>query len=81
VVKELASLESLHVTTTGEDFLSVCEAMKELDLPWTKVRGVTTDGAPSMIGKKTGLMGRIRREMDKQNPEFYMKLHCIIHHR
>jgi hypothetical protein len=32
-----------------------------------------------MTGKKMGLMGTIRLEMDKQNPEFYMVLHCIIH--
>jgi hypothetical protein len=53
--------------------------MKELELPWTKLNWVTTDRAPSMIEKKTYLMGRIRREMDKQNPEFDMELHCIIH--
>jgi hypothetical protein len=46
--------------------------MKDLELPWTKLEGVITDGAPSMVGKKTGLMGRIRREMGKQNPKFYM---------
>jgi hypothetical protein len=33
---------------------------------------VETGGAPSMPGKKIGLRGRIRREMDKQNSEFYM---------
>jgi hypothetical protein len=32
-----------------------------------------------MIGKETDLMGRIRREMDKENPELFRKLHCIIH--
>jgi len=32
---------------------------------------VKTDGASSMIGRKTGVMGSSRREMDKQNPEFY----------
>jgi hypothetical protein len=32
-----------------------------------------------MIGNETGLMGRIKREMDKENTEFYMELHCIIH--
>jgi hypothetical protein len=31
-----------------------------------------TDEAPSMIGKETDLMGRIRRGIDKLNPEFYM---------
>jgi hypothetical protein len=39
--------------------------MKELELPETQLKGVATEGAPGMIGKKTGLMGRIRREMDK----------------
>jgi hypothetical protein len=40
LVGELASLKRLHGTTTGEDlFLSVCEAMKELELPWTKLKG------------------------------------------
>jgi hypothetical protein len=53
VVKELSSLESLHGTKTGEDlFLSVCETMKVLELPWAKLQGVTTDGAVSMVGKK-----------------------------
>jgi hypothetical protein len=48
-------------------------------LPWTRLHRVTTDEALSMMGKKTGLMGRIRREMDKQNHKFYMKFHCTIH--
>jgi hypothetical protein len=60
-LKNKLSLKSLHGTTAEVDlFLSVCETMKELELPWTKLMGVTTDGAPSMIGKKTGLMHRIR---------------------
>jgi hypothetical protein len=63
----------LHGTTTGEDmFLSMCETMKELELPWTKLKRVTTDKAPSMIGKKTGLKDRIRQETDKQNPELHL---------
>jgi hypothetical protein len=39
-VKELASLKGLQGTTTGKDlFLSVCETMKELEMPWTKLKG------------------------------------------
>jgi hypothetical protein len=80
VVEELASLKSLHGTVTGGDlFLSVCKTIKELELPLTELNEVTTDRAPSMTGRKRGLMSRIRREMDKQNPEYYMELHCIIH--
>jgi hypothetical protein len=49
--------------------------MKELDLPWSKLKRVTTDGAASTTGKKTDLIGRIQRE---KNPEFYSKPHCVI---
>jgi hypothetical protein len=38
VVEELASVESLHGTTIGDLFLSLCETMKVLQLPWTKLR-------------------------------------------
>jgi hypothetical protein len=55
------------------------ETMKEFDPPWTKLRGVKTDRAPSIIGKETGLTGSIRRETDEQNHEFYMKPDCIIY--
>jgi hypothetical protein len=69
-------------TTAGVDmFFSVCETVKEHWLPWTKLKAATTDGAPSKIGKKTDLVGRIREEMDNQNPELKMELHCIIHQR
>jgi hypothetical protein len=57
----------------------LCETMKELELPCKILKEVRKDGTPSMIGKKIGLMGRIRQEMNKQSPQFYMKLHCIIY--
>jgi hypothetical protein len=34
--------------------------MKGFELPWTKLKEVTIDGAPSITGNKTGFMGRIR---------------------
>jgi hypothetical protein len=61
----------LHGTTTGEYlFLTagVCETMKQLGLPWTKLKGVTRGWAPSMTAKTTNLMGTFRPETDKQNP-------------
>jgi hypothetical protein len=39
---------------------------------------VETDGAPGVVEKKVGLMGRIGREMDKQISEFYMELHWVV---
>jgi hypothetical protein len=74
VVKELASLKSWHDTTKGESlFLSAWNhggIWAALDKTEEDVSG---------LGKKTGLMNRIRLEMDKQYPKFYMEIHCIIH--
>jgi len=39
---------------------------------------VITDGVSGMTEKKIGLVGRIRQEMDRQNPIYYMEPHCII---
>lgn len=78
-VEELGSLESLHGTTTEEDlFLSACELMKEFELLWTVLKGLQTDGDPRIFGKEICLVDRIMRELEKQNLEFFMKLHCII---
>jgi hypothetical protein len=61
VAGELDNLKNFHGATAEVDlFLSVCETMKELELPWTNLNGVTTDRAPRMIGMKTGFMDRIR---------------------
>jgi hypothetical protein len=35
--------------------------MKKVHLPQTKLKRVTTDGAPSTIGKKLGLLGRMAK--------------------
>jgi hypothetical protein len=63
--------KSLHNTTTREGmFLNVCETMTELNPPWTKLTGIPTDGAPSIIGKKTSLMDKIRRDVMNKIPNF-----------
>jgi hypothetical protein len=31
-----------------------------------------------MTGKKTGFMDKIMQDMDKQNSEFHVEIHCII---
>jgi hypothetical protein len=60
---------------TGENLsLSMCEIMKALELLWSKLKGETRDWAPSIMGKKTGLMGRIMQEMDKQILNFTWNL-------
>uniref|UniRef100_A0A3B4V0U4 Uncharacterized protein n=1 Tax=Seriola dumerili TaxID=41447 RepID=A0A3B4V0U4_SERDU len=65
--EELAALKSLKGTTTGEDiFCQVCQTMEELDLDWSKLASITTDGAPSMVGMSRGLIGRMNQEMEER---------------
>ncbi|KAG5852650.1 hypothetical protein ANANG_G00064790 [Anguilla anguilla] len=65
--EELAALQSLKGTTTGEDiFDKVCQTMQQLDLDWAKLASITTDGAPSMVGASRGLIGRMNREMEER---------------
>lgn len=43
VTEELLDLQSLKGQTRGMDFfVSVCEAVDELELPWSKVSGIIT---------------------------------------
>jgi hypothetical protein len=52
--------------------------LEKLELHWTKLKKVKPDGILNMTGRKIGLMGRIIREMDRQNTDFWMELLYII---
>ena len=77
--EELLALLPLTGQTRGED---VCLAVmdffrgpgKEIDLG--KLVSVTTDGAPSMVGREKGLVALLRKE--EGVPDF-LSYHCIIH--
>lgn len=80
VSEDLAALQSLTDTTTGEDiFGKVCQTMEELDLDWSKLASITTDGAPSMIGASRGLVGHMKREMEERGLTLPLQIHCLIH--
>ncbi|XP_069812872.1 general transcription factor II-I repeat domain-containing protein 2-like [Dendropsophus ebraccatus] len=68
VTEELAALQSIKGTTTGEDiYEKVSQTVKDLELDWAKLASVTTDGAPSMVGSKKGVIARINQEMEPVN--------------
>ncbi|XP_028663975.1 general transcription factor II-I repeat domain-containing protein 2-like [Erpetoichthys calabaricus] len=81
VTEELLGFKSMHGTTTGTDiFEEVCKCVTEINLPWDKLVGLTTDGAPAMSGKKNGLVGRMREKMQEENCAGELSVyHCIIH--
>ena len=70
--EELAAFQNLKRTTTREViFGKVCQTMKEVDLDWSKLASITTDGAPSMVG--------MSREMKEQGLPALLQVHCLIH--
>ena len=51
----------MRTTTKGEDvFELVNNFFKENGLQWTKLVGWTTDGAPAMLGRKSGFQARVK---------------------
>ncbi|CAJ1079930.1 PREDICTED: general transcription factor II-I repeat domain-containing protein 2-like, partial [Xyrichtys novacula] len=77
--EELLALLPLTGQTRGEDVcLTVMNFFrgpgKDTDLG--KLVSVTTDGAPSMVGRETGLVALLRKELEVPN---FLSYHCIIH--
>ncbi|CAN7942760.1 unnamed protein product [Ixodes hexagonus] len=68
-------------TTTGADILSVLERVVEhAGLPWEKLVCLATDGAPSMVGCKSGLVGRLRAKLAALGiTNHFAAVHCILH--
>lgn len=81
VTEEILDIKSMHGTTTGKDiFENICQSVTDMKLPWDKLVGLATDGAPAMCGEKSGLVGRMRLKMQEENCTGELTAyHCIIH--
>ena len=80
--EELLSLEAMHGTTTGEDlFQRLVSSMEKIQLTFEKLSGLTTDGAPAMVGSKMGLVAFVKKEMDRLSLDtnYLIVCHCIVH--
>ncbi|XP_069492317.1 general transcription factor II-I repeat domain-containing protein 2A-like [Ambystoma mexicanum] len=76
IVEELLDLCSMKGKTTGQDiFNDVKRVLLKFNLPEDKLCGLTTDGAPAMIGKHNGFVSL----MAKSVPQNVITHHCIIH--
>ena len=80
VTEELAAIVPMKGTTRGIDLLeAVMKTIKRLGLPLSKLSGITTDGAPSMVARQQGLANLLQLEANKVGNDTVMQFHCIIH--
>ena len=79
-MEELLTVIPMHgQTTTQEIFHQLCDAIVDAGLPWKRLAGITTDGAPSMTGRRNGLVALVQRKLEEEGVEEAIALHCIIH--
>ncbi|CAH1968072.1 unnamed protein product [Acanthoscelides obtectus] len=73
--EEILYSQSLTAGTTSEYiFNSISNFVEKNDLNWKKLIGHCTDGAPVMIGVRSGLAKKLK----EKNPAM-VSTHCVIH--
>ncbi|KAL4131458.1 hypothetical protein QTP88_008769 [Uroleucon formosanum] len=87
ITEEMLKLISLKGTTKGEDIFhavenSLCENNLDLEI----ISGISTDGAPAMVGKEKGAIKLLidRIESTRKTNNFWKRddlfiIHCLIH--
>jgi len=69
-------LISVKSTTTGLDiFTAFTDAVDKFGLDWNTLVSITTDGAPSMVGRINGFVALVRENKSTT----FLDYHCIIH--
>lgn len=80
VTEELLTVIPMYGQTTAQEiFRQLCDAIVNAGLPWKRFVGITTDGAPSMTGRKNGLVALVQRKLEEEGVEKAIALNCIIH--
>ena len=75
IEEEMLFCKPLKSTTRAIDIFNTVESFFEKNnLKWNKLVGVCTDGAPSMIGARSGFISKIKNK----NPHIVAS-HCVIH--
>lgn len=74
-IEDILGVTALTTHTRGEDiYLAIKEMLMQRGISLKHVVSITTDGAPSMIGKEKGAVNRMKED----NPDL-CSYHCIIH--
>jgi hypothetical protein len=77
--QELAALYPLKDTTKSRDLLEALTSTLNRFLLQLILSGLTTDGAPAMVGKHEGSVKLIENEASKVGKTSMLNFHCIIH--
>ena len=75
LIEEFLFCSDLEQTTTGQDVLEkIDDVFDSSGLEWEKMCGVCTDGAPAMLGSKSGFQTRVKEKAPNAKGT-----HCMIH--
>ena len=77
VIKKFLDMASMASTSTGQNICEeVIKLMKKFEIDSSKLVGITTNGAPSMVGKNNEF---VKRFLDVIQSKDVLVSHCIIH--
>ena len=80
VTEELLDLIPMKGTVTGRDLMAELEkCIDRAGLDWSKLVSIATDGAPAMVSNNVGLVGLLRKKLDKDFGVSMSAIHCVIH--
>ena len=75
VKEDFLYCNSVETTAIAQDVMnSISKLFETQVLQWEKLCGVCTDGAPAMLGCKSGFRMKV-----KEKPPKVRRLHCLIH--
>lgn len=75
--EEMLFMDSLQTTARGVDVLEkISDYFQKNNLNWEKLAGCCTDGAPAMLGSKSGFA-----KLLKEKNSSIITTHCIIHNQ
>ena len=75
IEEEMLFCRPLETTTKAEDGLKLVDPyFHEKDMKWERLGGVCTDGAPAMLGCRSGFIAKTKQK----NPDV-VGTHCVIH--
>lgn len=81
ITEEFVELVPMMDTTTADDiFSALVGALDRVGVDWSRAISLATDGAPSMIGKKAGVVTKFREKVHAANGgDGFWTFHCILH--